>query len=729
MSELTCPVEPGWSAPLGATWDGEGVHFAVFSEHATRVEVCLFSPDGREERARLTLPTRRNGVFSGYVRGALPGLCYGLRAHGPYEPERGHRFNPNKLLIDPYARLLRGELIWDDALFGYVVGEGDLSFDTRDSAPFIPKCVVTPPMPLSDHARPRVPAEGRLIYEAHLKGLTQRYPGLSEERRGRFAGLGEPSLIEHIKRLGVTSVELLPVHAFTHDRVLVDRGLKNYWGYQPLSYFAPHTEYLSEEARHLSAPYEVQSAFRQLHSAGLEVILDVVYNHTCEGNHLGPTLSFRGLDNASYYRLKSDQPRYYLDDSGCGNSLRVGHPRVIQLVTDSLRYWVHELGADGFRFDLASSLGRGEGHVDLYRGLFFAIAQDPLLSRACLIAEPWDVGPNGYQLGGFPPRWLEWNDRFRDTLRAYWRGDPGLRPRLASSLSGSAELFHTRGRLPSCSVNYVCSHDGFTLHDLVRYERRHNEENGEENRDGHGHNLSVNYGVEGDSDDPEVEASRARHQRTLLATLFLSRGTKMLLAGDELGRSQGGNNNAYCQDGPISWVDWEGAEARDEGLLAFTQHLAELRKRLPLLSSDDWLVGEPLWAPFKDVTWLTPEGAELSDWEPMGAERALPLCFALAQREGLLWVGMNPEQAPLTCKLTLESLYRATEQGGEPPKRLDEPRGLWRCVIDTAHSAQPSLKRLNGPRTEAEKGQGGAPAALRCELSPTSLQAWYLQMT
>jgi glycogen operon protein len=594
-------------------------------------------------------------------------------------------------------------------------------------------------MPLSDHARPRVRPEERVIYEAHLKGLTQGYPGMSAERRGRFAGLAEPSLIEHMKRLGVTSLELLPVQAFTHDRVLIDRGLKNYWGYQPLSYFAPHTEYLSEGARHLSAPYEVQSAFRQLHSAGLEVLLDVVYNHTCEGNHLGPTLSFRGLDNASYYRLHPEQPRYYLDDSGCGNSLRVGHPRVIQLVTDSLRYWVHELGADGFRFDLASSLGRGDGHVDLYRGLFFAIAQDPLLSRVCLIAEPWDVGPNGYQLGGFPPRWLEWNDRFRDTLRGYWRGDPGLRPRLAESMSGSAELFQTRGRLPSCSVNYVCSHDGFTLHDLVRYEHKHNEANGEGNRDGHAHNLSVNYGLEGESGDPELEAHRTRHQRALLATLFLSRGTKMLLAGDEFGRTQAGNNNAYCQDTPLGWVSWEGIAERDQGLLHFTEHLAELRRRLSLLRSDEWLTGASQMTEYKDVTWLTPQGEELQEWEPQGHPHALPLCFALAHTEGLLWVGMNPCEGSLACQLSLSTLSpRPPLTAEKRSPSLEASQVGWRRVIDSARLTQPSLKRLLSPQSHSPQShspQSHSPLSgedlqegerLSVTLAPKSVQAWLL---
>lgn len=712
-------IEPGWSAPLGATWDGEGVHFAVFSEHATRIEVCLFSSDGQEERARLTLPTRRNGIFSGYVRGALPGLCYGLRVHGPYEPLKGHRFNPHKLLIDPYARLLRGDLQWDDALFGYVVGEGDLSFDTRDSAPFVPKCVVTPPMPLSEHRRPRVHSEDRVIYEAHLKGLTQGYPQLSKERRGRFVGLGNPELIEHIKSIGVTSLELLPVQAFLHDRILIDRGLKNYWGYQPLSYFAPHSEYLSEEARHLSAPYEVQSAFRQLHSAGLEVILDVVYNHTCEGNQLGPTLSFRGLDNVSYYRLNPEQPRYYLDDSGCGNSLRVGHPKVIQLVTDSLRYWIHELGADGFRFDLASSLGRGEGEVDLYRGLFFAIAQDPLLSRACLIAEPWDLGSNGYQLGGFPPRWLEWNDQYRDTLRAYWRGDPGLRPRLAASISGSATLFQTRGRHPSNSVNYICSHDGFTLHDLVRYEMRHNQANGENNHDGHGHNLSLNYGVEGESTDPQIEHHRIRHQRALLASLFLSRGTKMIIAGDEFGRTQLGNNNAYCQDNSLSWLDWNQYEDRDDSLLSFTQHLAKLNRRLKVLKSDEWLVGTPQNSPFKDVTWLTPQGEELSEWEPVGIKEALPLCFALARDHELLWIGMNPSRNELHCTLSLHRLNQIAHP--EEDDSWIPSDGAWRCILDSAVSDQPNLKKLH-----FTEGSNPLNHPLYCKIQPKSVQVWFL---
>ena len=660
-------LKRGSPTPLGAHWDGRGVNFAVFSLHAERVEVCLFSEDGARELARLPLPRKTNGVFHGYLPGALPGLCYGLRAYGPYRPEQGHRFNHHKLLIDPYARLLRGALVWDDALFGYTVGEGDLSFDTRDSAPFVPKCVVTASaFPRAQERRPAPSPERILIYEAHLKGLTQLHPEVRPEARGRFAGLAARPITAHLRDLGVTSLELLPVQAFAHDRRLIDAGLKNYWGYQPLCFFAPHPEYLSEGGAWGSGLAEVQSAFHELHLEGVEVILDVVYNHTCEGNHLGPTLSFRGLDNAVYYRLDPREPRYYLDDSGCGNSLNATHPRVSQLILDSLRYWVTELGVDGFRFDLATSLGRGRGEVDLSGGVFGAALQDPTLSRVRLIAEPWDLGPGGYRLGDFLPGWQEWNDTFRDSVRRFWRGEGGLRAEVAKRIAGSSNLFRHRGRSPTASINYICSHDGFTLHDLVTYEERHNEANGEGNRDGHAHNLSRNHGVEGESSDPLISSARRRHQRNLLATLFLSRGTPMLLGGDELGRTQHGNNNAYCQDSPLSWLPWEGAEGADEGLLAFVRKLSALRSSSKLLHRDEWLRGEPRpRAALRDLVWLSPGGEELSGagWFE-GEGRAL--CFVLSDHRERLWVGMNAAPAPLECVLPVV--------GGEG----------WRLCVDTA---------------------------------------------
>jgi len=660
----------GRPAPLGAHWDGRGVNFAVFSLHAERVEVCLFSEDGAHELARLPLPRKTNGVFHGYLPGALPGLCYGLRAHGPYRPEQGHRFNPHKLLIDPYARLLRGALVWDDALFGYTVGESDLSFDARDSAPFVPKGVVTASaFPRERDRRPAPPPERVLIYEAHLKGLTQLHPGVRPEARGRFSGLAARPVIDHLKGLGVTSVELLPVQAFAHDRRLVDAGLRNYWGYQPLCFFAPHPEYLSEAGAWGSGLAEVQSAFAQLHAEGLEVLMDVVYNHTCEGDHRGPTLSFRGLDNAVYYRLDPREPRYYIDDSGCGNSLNATHPRVSQLILDSLRYWV-EVGADGFRFDLATSLGRGRGELDLSGGVFAAALQDPALSQVRLIAEPWDLGPGGYRLGEYLPGWLEWNDTFRDAARRFWRGERGLRAELAKRVAGSSHLFRHRGRSPTASVNYVCSHDGLTLHDLVTYEERHNEDNGEGNRDGHADNLARNHGVEGETPNPLLCAARRRHQRNLLATLFLSRGTPMLLGGDELGRTQRGNNNAYCQDSPLSWTRWEGAEEEDEGLLGFVRRLSALRASSKALHRDEWLRGEPRpRAALRDLVWLTPRGDELTG-DAWFAGEGRDLCFVLSDHRERLWVGMNAAPVPLECAL--------------PPV---DGEG-WRLCLDTADPAR-----------------------------------------
>ncbi|MBW4090020.1 MAG: glycogen debranching protein GlgX [Proteobacteria bacterium] len=595
MAVLADTLLPGRPDPLGATPDGRGINFAVFSAHAEAIDLCLFEPTGRREIARLAMPECTDEVWHGYLPDALPGCVYGYRVHGPYAPRRGHRFNPNKLLLDPYARALTGALRWSDALHGYRVGaqRSDLSFDRRDSAAAMPKAVVISDVfDWNDDRRPDVPWAETIIYEAHLRGLTMLREDLLPPERGTFAALADPRVIDHLLRLGITAIELLPVQAFAQDRFLVMRGVSNYWGYSTLGFFAPEPRYLGP-----GGADAMRIAVRRLHAAGIEVILDVVYNHTCEGNELGPTISWRGFDNASYYRLIPGDERHCISDTGCGNTLNLSHPRVLQMVMDSLRHWATSFRVDGFRFDLGATLGREGTGFDPGSGFFDAIRQDPVLSRLKLIAEPWDIGPGGYQLGSFPPGFAEWNDRFRDTTRRFWRGDPGQRAELAGRLSGSADLFDHRRRRPSASVNFIASHDGFTLHDTVSYNERHNEANGEENRDGHDNNLSNNWGEEGPTDDPALVELRERVKRALLASLLLAHGTPMLLAGDEFGRSQQGNNNAYCQDNEISWLDWRLADtAPGRSLAAFTARLIALRKALPVLRSPRFMHGkrEPL---------------------------------------------------------------------------------------------------------------------------------------
>jgi glycogen operon protein len=607
-------VWPGRPTPLGATWDGEGVNFALFSAHAEKVELCIFDPSGTYEVARVRLPEYTDQVWHGYLPDARPNLLYGYRVYGPYEPQNGHRFNPNKLLLDPYARAIHGSIRWSDANFGYRVGSprADLSFDRRDNARFVPKCrVVDTSFTWGDHRKPKVPWEETIVLETHLRGMTMRHPGVPEDMRGKFSGLTAPAIIDYLVELGVTAVELLPVQAFVDDRRLAQQGLTNYWGYNTIGFFTPQPRYLSS-----GLVSEFKTAVKRLHEAGIEVLLDVVYNHTGEGNHLGPTLSFRGIDNKSYYRLEGDQ-RYYADFTGTGNSLNIDHPRVLQMVMDSLRYWATEMHVDGFRFDLAPALGRENGHYHQGSAFFDAVRQDPVLAQTKLIAEPWDLGPYGYQLGGFTPGWAEWNATYRDTVRRFWKGDHGLIPDLASRLAGSSDLFDNRGRRPWASINFVTAHDGFTLHDLVSYNEKHNAANGEANRDGHDANFSWNCGAEGDTADPEVLALRDRQKRNFLATLLLSLGTPMLLAGDELGRTQGGNNNAYCHDNDISWTQWAGIRPEDEALHDFVRFLIALRRRHRVFSRPRFFHGGTLSAAgIKDITWLTPEGVEMteSDW-------------------------------------------------------------------------------------------------------------------
>ena len=622
----------GAPAPLGASWDGSGTNFAVFAGGADQLEVCLFDPSGRIELRRLTLQECTDGVWHGYLPGVGPGQLYGLRAHGPYQPERGLRYNVNKLLIDPYARRIAGVLRWSDALFGYriVSPRADLSFDRRDSAGHMPKAVVvTEQFEWGEDRMPRTPWSDTIIYECHLRGLTMRLEGVPEAQRGTAAALGHPSTINYLRRLGITAIELLPIHSLVHDRALVDRGLLNYWGYNTLSYFAPEPRYLTD-----GDPNSLKRAVKALHAAGIEVLLDVVYNHTCEGSERGPTLCYRGLDQGAYYRLQADNPRYCVNDTGTGNTVNFSHRRVIQLTLDSLRHWVTHYHIDGFRFDLCATLGRDNGSFDPGAGFFDAMMQDPILSRVKLISEPWDIGPGGYQLGNHPAGMSEWNDKYRSEIRRFWRGDGGLRGALASCLQGSADVFDHQHRRPWASLNFVTSHDGFTLHDLVSYKDKHNEANGENNQDGANDNDSNDWGVEGPTEDEQIEALRERIKRALLTTLLCSHGTPMLLAGDEFGRTQNGNNNAYCQDTPLSWLDWEQLRgARGQELLTFVTRLIALRRELRCLRSSYFQHGqlEPL-PEVRDIEWFDENGDTLTqeDWQfwearLLGSRRAVRL--------------------------------------------------------------------------------------------------------
>jgi len=608
MLQSPTALLPGKPYPLGATWDGLGTNFAVFSAHAQRIDLFLFDPSGRRELTRLTLPEYTDEVWHGYLPHADIGTVYGYRAYGPYDPPRGHRFNPNKLLLDPYACRLVGNLHWSDALHGYRVQSprADLSFDRRDSAAGMPKAVVTDEaFNWGDDRPPNVPWPDTVIYEAHVRGLTRLREDIQPNERGTFAGLADPAVIDYLRRLGITAIELQPVQMFLQDRLLLQKGLRNYWGYNTLAFFAPERTYLSDGSAN-----EIRIAIRRLHAAGIEVILDVVYNHTAEGSELGPTLSFRGLDNASYYRLMPDNPRYCINDTGTGNTLNLLHPRVLQMVMDSLRYWVRSFHVDGFRFDLGVTLGRESYGFDPNGGFFDALRQDPVLSQVKLIAEPWDIGPGGYQLGQYSPGFAEWNDRYRDGVRRFWRGDPGQRPDFAARLSGSADLFSHHGRRPWASINYAASHDGFTLADTVTYADKHNEANGEDNRDGHSDNNTANWGAEGPTDDPVIRAERATVMRSILATVLLSNGTPMLLAGDEFGRTQQGNNNAYCQDTPISWLDWEtAASAEGQALIAFTTRLIALRHAHPILRRAKFQYGqEEFPSGLRDIAWFDEQG-------------------------------------------------------------------------------------------------------------------------
>ena len=608
-------IWPGQPYPQGATWDGAGVNFALFSENATQVELCLFDTDGKRETARIKLTEQTDQVWHIYLPEVRPGQRYGYRVSGPYAPQEGHRFNPQKLLLDPYAKAIAGTITWSDALFGYTIGasEADLALDPRDSASGLPKCaVVDPAFGWGDDRPLRTPWHKTLIYELHVKGFTARHPQVPHELRGTYAGLTCPVVIDYLHSLGVTAVELMPVHQFVADKHLVDRGLTNYWGYSSIGFFAPDVRHCSSGVAGQQVA-EFKTMVKTLHRHGIEVILDVVYNHTGEGSHLGPTLCFRGIDNAAYYRLMPDNKRYYMDYTGCGNSLNMTHPRTLQLIMDSLRYWVLEMHVDGFRFDLASTLARELHEVDRLGAFFDIIHQDPVLSQVKLIAEPWDLGDGGYQVGNFPILWAEWNAEYRDTVRGFWKGDGGLVGSLAHRLTGSSDLYERTGRRPYASINFITAHDGFTLHDLVSYNDKHNDANGEGNQDGHNHNLSWNCGVEGPTTDPEVLQLRARQQRNFLATLLLSQGVPMLQAGDERGRTQHGNNNAYCQNNEISWLDWKLDRPRRE-LLEFTKLAIELFHQHPVLRRRKFFQGRHIrGSEVKDLAWFRPDGKEMND--------------------------------------------------------------------------------------------------------------------
>ncbi|MGN6600409.1 MAG: glycogen debranching protein GlgX [Actinomycetes bacterium] len=603
---------PGSAYPLGASFDGGGTNFAIFSDVADQVELCLFDDKGAE--TRIDLVEVDGGVWHGYLPRVGPGQRYGYRVHGPYDPAAGQRCNPQKLLLDPYAKAVDGRVQWDESVFSYRFSDPSARNDD-DSAAAMPKSVVVNPyFDWQEDRHPRTPYHETVIYEAHVKGLTETHPDIPESIRGSYAALAHPVMINHFKRLGVTAVELMPVHQFIHDSHLTERGLSNYWGYNTIGFFAPHNDY-SSSGQLGQQVLEFKSMVRRLHEEGIEVILDVVYNHTAEGNHLGPTLSFKGIDNSAYYRLVDSQPEMYFDTTGTGNSLLMRSPHVLQLIMDSLRYWVNEMHVDGFRFDLASSLARQFHEVDRLSAFFDLVQQDPIVSQVKLIAEPWDVGDGGYQVGNFPPLWTEWNGKYRDTVRDFWRGEPATLGEFASRLTGSADLYQDDGRRPLASINFVTAHDGFTLRDLVSYNEKHNEANGEDNNDGESHNRSWNCGTEGPTDDEAILALRARQQRNLLATLLLSQGVPMLLHGDELSRSQGGNNNAYCQDNEISWIDWGDASEHDD-LVAFTANLIRLRRRHPVFRRRRFFHGNPARgseSEIGDIAWFTPAGLHMTD--------------------------------------------------------------------------------------------------------------------
>ena len=673
-------VWPGKPYPLGATWDGEGVNFALFSENAEKVELCLFDASGKNEVERIELFEQTDQIWHCYLPYGRLGQLYGYRVYGRYEPENGHRFNPNKLLLDPYAKSIVGGLDWSYPHFGYEMGgkDEDLGFDGKDNAAGMPKCqVVDTSFTWGDDRRPNTSWHDTVIYEMHVKGFTKQHPDIPPQLRGTYAGLASAPAIEHLTRLGVTAVELMPVHAFVQDKHLVDQGLANYWGYNSIGFFAPEIRYSAT-----GGIDEFKTMVKRLHSAGIEVILDVVYNHTAEGNRMGPTLSFRGIDNAAYYRLVPDDERYYMDFTGTGNTLNMMHPRVLQLIMDSLRYWITEMHVDGFRFDLASALARELYEVDQLSSFFTIIRQDPVISQAKLIAEPWDVGEGGYQVGNFPVGWTEWNGKYRDEVRAYWKGEGGLVGDLAYRLTGSSDLYERGGRRPHASINFVTAHDGFTLQDLVSYNEKHNEENGEDNNDGESHNTSWNHGEEGPTNDPEICRLRNRQKRNMLATLLLSQGVPMIVYGDEMGRTQNGNNNAYCQDNEISWVDWDLSPA-DRSFLAFVRRMIRIRRDHPAFKRRNFFQGRKIQgADVKDITWLNPDGQEMSDdeWDN-----------SFARSLGLQMAGYSEDQYNTEGRPEVDDdfvlLFNAHHEEipfTMPPNPED---ARWEVLVDTSYAA------------------------------------------
>jgi isoamylase len=700
----------GAPAPAGASWDGAGVNFAVFSENAEAVELCLFdSDDPSRQTASLRLREVTAHVWHGYVPGLGPGQLYGYRIHGPYAPRDGDRFNPAKLLLDPYARAVAGRVDWEAPVFGYRIGHprGDLSVDERDSGWGVPKgVVIDPAFDWGEDRPPATPWSETIIYEAHVKGATARHPEVPEALRGTYAGLASPAFLEHLTGLGVTAIELLPVHHFLDDHSLVEKGLRNYWGYNTLNYFAPDARYSSDGDRGGQVA-EFKAMVKALHAAGIEVILDVVYNHTAEGNHLGPTLSFRGLDNRAYYRLVEDEPRYYMDYTGTGNSMNMLHPEVLKLIMDSIRYWVTEMHVDGFRFDLAATLARELHEVDRLSAFFDIIHQDPIISGVKLIAEPWDLGPGGYQVGNFPVLWAEWNGKYRDAVRSYWRGDRHAMAELGYRLTGSSDLYGSDGRRPTASINFITAHDGFTLHDLVSYERKHNEANGEGNRDGHDHNISSNHGVEGPTDDPAIQAVRERQKRNFLATLLCSQGVPMILCGDEIGQTQHGNNNAYCQDNEISWLDWDLDDAARH-LLAFTRRVVHLRKEHPALRRRRFFQGiEVRGSDIPDITWLTPDGREMSDDE-WSADWTRALAFRLG---GEALGDVDPHGRLITDH---DFLFLLNADARPVTFRIPgDPAGDWHVTLDTARPSGDGEGRAVAGGSEMEVVDRGLMVLLR----------------
>ncbi len=677
-SKTHTKLSEGLPYPRGASWDGRGTNFSVFSQNATKVEVCLFAADGKTETERIVLPEFTNLMWHGYLHDVHPGTIYGLRVHGPYEPDAGHRFNPNKLLLDPYAYAHVGKLEWNPAVFGYKMESGDdTTFDKRDSAPYVPKATVVDcnfGWDGKDVSSKPVPWDDTIIYEVHVRGYTKCHPAVPQALRGTYKGLATQEVIDYIKELGVTSVELLPIHAFVTDSHLEEKGLTNYWGYNSIGFFAPDPRYAANHEDYLREFKEMVARF---HENGLEIILDVVYNHTAEGNEKGPTLSFKGLDNASYYRLLPNKKRYYINDTGTGNTLNLSHPRVIQMVTDSLRYWAEQTKVDGFRFDLGTILAREPNGFDDQSGFLKSVCQDPVLARVKLIAEPWDCGPGGYQVGGFPPGWSEWNDKFRDTVRDFWRSEASASA-LAPRLCASGDLFNYQGRRPSACINFVTAHDGFTLNDLVSYNDKHNEANGEDNRDGSSNNRSWNCGEEGPTDNPDVLILRERQIKNMLSTLLLSQGTPMVVAGDEFGRTQEGNNNAYCQDNEISWLNWD-IQEKGQSLILFFKKLTEIRHKYRSLRHNRFLTGEYSEAlDVRDVTWINANGAamEQKHWTDQNTR-----CF------GMLLDG-RAQETGLHHRGNAETILLVLNGHHDPVKfrlpAVDGNNDVWTCLIDTA---------------------------------------------